>query len=168
MGFFPAVPRNNEICGIRRNAVPDIFTRIVGGSPAERSKLCLPSVPVLHSPFLFPYPSSSAPVPRSLLLLRHLSLLFLPLHPFLTQISSSSQLSLSFYFLPFLHFFLFILQFVPPVQCFSPFRPVFSSCLPSFSTVSLSLMLITFPSYLSLLVLLSSLFLPALSSFLPS
>lgn len=38
LGFFPAVPRNNEICGIRRNAVPDIFTRIVGGSPAERNE----------------------------------------------------------------------------------------------------------------------------------
>lgn len=30
--------RNNEVCGIRRNAVPDVFTRIVGGSPAERNE----------------------------------------------------------------------------------------------------------------------------------
>lgn len=34
----PAVLRNNEVCGIRRSAVPDIFTRIVGGSPAEKNE----------------------------------------------------------------------------------------------------------------------------------
>lgn len=33
-----AVERNSEICGIRRSSVPDIFTRIVGGSPAERNE----------------------------------------------------------------------------------------------------------------------------------
>ncbi|ROT84738.1 trypsin [Penaeus vannamei] len=32
---FPGFARNNEICGIRRNSVPDVITRIVGGSPAE-------------------------------------------------------------------------------------------------------------------------------------
>ncbi|KAK8393307.1 hypothetical protein O3P69_013376 [Scylla paramamosain] len=38
LGSFPGMTRNNEICGIRRNAVPDIFTRIVGGSQAERNE----------------------------------------------------------------------------------------------------------------------------------
>ncbi|MPC10278.1 Serine proteinase stubble [Portunus trituberculatus] len=35
---FPVSSRNNEICGIRRNSVPDLFTRIVGGTEAERNE----------------------------------------------------------------------------------------------------------------------------------
>ncbi|XP_064109381.1 trypsin-1-like [Macrobrachium nipponense] len=34
-GSLGAVERNSEICGIRRNAVPDAIIRIVGGTPAE-------------------------------------------------------------------------------------------------------------------------------------